>query len=178
MDMIKRPVAYSPDGLPSLAVLQLIGRVKDRDLLPQVNLYGYGGGCESKLHAALFGVKFPFNDSCPTKVSNDNFSVVQNAQNPAVDLSKKHVAISYHIMRETVAAGIIEPYWISGGFNMSDILTKQIPKPKFIVHCKYIFCQPDFHLLRHNRLSEACDDLMQPDFISCWFERRCSVHEG
>ena len=48
--------------------------------------------------------------TCPTKISNDNFSVVQNAQNPADDLSKKHVAISHHIVREAVATGIIEPY--------------------------------------------------------------------
>ena len=47
---------------------------------------------------------------------NDNYSVVQNSQNPAADLSKKHVAISFHVVREAVAAGIVEPYWISGDF--------------------------------------------------------------
>ena len=67
------------------------------------------------------GCNIPYDGSCPTKVFNDNFSVVQNSQNPAADLSKKHVAISFHVVREAVAAGIIEPYWISGGFNMSDI---------------------------------------------------------
>ena len=61
-------------------------------------------------------------------------------------------------MREAVAAGIIEPYWISGGFNKSDILTKQIPKPEFMGHYKHILWQPDFHLLHHNRLSEKCDE--------------------
>ena len=55
---------------------------------------------------------------------NENVSVVQNSQNPAVDLFKSYVAISYHVVREAVAAGIIGPYWISGGFNMSDILIK------------------------------------------------------
>ena len=71
--------------------------------------------------------------------------------------SKKHVAISYHVMREAVAAGIISPYWISGGFNMSDILTKKIPKPEFKGQCDHIFWQPDFHLLDHNRLDQASD---------------------
>ena len=103
------------------------------------------------------GCNVPHDRSCPTKVFNDNFSVVQNCQNPAADLSKKHVAISYHVVREAVAAGIIEPYWISGGYNMSDILTKQIPKPQFKGHCDHIFWKPDFHLLNHNHLDQASD---------------------
>ena len=101
------------------------------------------------------GCNIPTDGSCPTKVFNDNFSVVQNCQNPAADLSKKHVAISYHVVREAVAARIIEPYWIKGGYNMADIFTKQIPKPQFMEHCKHIFWQPNFHLHTHNRLSET-----------------------
>ena len=49
-----------------------------------------------------------------TKICNDNLSVVINAQNFAPDLSKKHVAISFHVVREAIAAGIIPPYWIKG----------------------------------------------------------------
>ena len=90
------------------------------------------------------GCNIPADRSCATKVFNDNFSVIQNCQNPAADLSKKHVDNSYHIVREAVAACIIEPYWIKGGNNMSDILTKQIPKPQFIEHCTYIFWTTHF----------------------------------
>ena len=104
------------------------------------------------------GCNIPFERSCHTKVFNDNFSVVQNDQNPAADLSKKYMAISFHVAREAVAPGIIEPYWISVEFNMSDILTKQIPKLEFMGLCKHIFWQPDFHLLHHNRISEECDE--------------------
>ena len=103
------------------------------------------------------GCNIPSDKSCPTNIFNDNFSVVQNSQNPAADLSKKHVAISYHVVREAVATCIIEPYWISGGFNISYILTKQIPKSEFMGHCDHIFWQPDFHLLDHNRLDQASD---------------------
>ena len=105
------------------------------------------------------GCNLPHNGSCPTKVFNDNLSVVQNAQNSAADLSKKHVAISYHVVRETVATGIIDPYRISGEFHISDILIKRIPKPEFMGHYKHIFWQPNFHLLHHNRLDEACDEI-------------------
>ena len=82
--------------------------------------------------------------------------MVQNSQNPAAGVSKKHVAISYHVVREDVAVGIIKTYWISGGFNI-DILNKQISKPEFKGHCDHIFCQPNFHLLRHNRLDQPSD---------------------
>ena len=80
------------------------------------------------------GFNIPADGSCPTKVFGDNLSVIQNSQNPAADLSKKYVAISFHIVREAIAAGIIEPYWLQGKWNLSDIMTKQIPKSKFIKH--------------------------------------------
>ena len=73
------------------------------------------------------GVNIPADGSCPTKIFGDNLSVIQSAANPGHDLNKKHVAISFHVVREAVAAGIIEPYWIKSENNMSDIMTKQIP---------------------------------------------------
>ena len=100
------------------------------------------------------GCNIPSDGSCPTKIFNDNLSVVLNAQNPAADLSKKHVAISFHVVREAVAAGIISPYWLKGKWNISDIMTKQIPITEFRTHCKFLFWQPDFHLLEHNRLDD------------------------
>ena len=72
------------------------------------------------------GDNIPVDMSCLTKVINDNFSVVQHSQNPTADLSKKHVAISYHIVRDAVTDGIIEPHWINGGYNIADILIEQI----------------------------------------------------
>ena len=55
------------------------------------------------------GCNVPEDGSCPTKLFIDNLSVVKNCQNPAADLSKKCVAISYHIVREAVADDIIAP---------------------------------------------------------------------
>ena len=49
-------------------------------------------------------------DRIPTKIFGDNFSVIQNVSNPNADLSKKHVSISYHTVREAIVAGVIEPY--------------------------------------------------------------------
>ena len=85
--------------------------------------------------------------------------MIQNSQNPAADLSKKHVAISYHTVREAIAAGIVEPYWIQGKWNLSDIMTKQLPKSEFLGHCDYLFWRPFFHIHENNRLDEDYDSL-------------------
>ena len=94
----------------------------------------------------------------PTRIFGDNFSVIQNAQNPAADLSKKHVAISFHVVREAIAAGIIEAYWLKGAWNLSDIMTKQIPTVPFRNHCDYIYWKPDFHIRTNNRLDAIASD--------------------
>ena len=103
------------------------------------------------------GMNVPSDGSCPTRIFSDSFSVIQNCQNPAADLSKKHVAISFHLVREAIAAGIVAPYWLKGEYNISDIMTKQIPRSPFMEHCKYIFWRPDFHIHNHNRLSSLIE---------------------
>ena len=90
----------------------------------------------------------------PTDIFGDNLSVIQNSQNPEADLSKKHVAISFHVTREAVAAGIIRPYWLQGAHNTPDIMTKQLSRDAHRQHCDYIFWRPDFHIREKNRLSE------------------------
>ena len=47
----------------------------------------------------------------PSYLFGDNFGVIQNASNPDSDLKKKHVAISYHFVREAIAAQILVPFW-------------------------------------------------------------------
>ena len=84
------------------------------------------------------GCNVPLDGKYPTKVFGDNLSVIQNSSSPEADLSKKHVAISFHAVREAVAAGIIEPYWLRGKWNMSDIMTKQIPTSEFRFLCKFL----------------------------------------
>ena len=98
------------------------------------------------------GCNVPTDGSCPTKIFGDNLSVIQSSCNPAADISKKHVAISFHTVREAIAARIVEPYWLQGRWNLSDIMTKQIPKPDFRQNCDYIFWRPNFHIRDNNRL--------------------------
>ena len=60
-------------------------------------------------------------------VYGDNLGVIQNATIKDSLLKKKHVAISYHKVREAVAAGIIVPIKIHSSDNFSDCLTKPLP---------------------------------------------------
>ena len=67
---------------------------------------------------------------------------MQNATTPNIDLKKNHVAISFHFVREAVAAGVLDPYWLKGEFNLSDIMTKQIPVVPFKTHVENMFWTP------------------------------------
>jgi hypothetical protein len=54
----------------------------------------------------------------------DNESVVKNSTVPHSQLKKRHVALSYHRVREAIAAGIIIFHHIKGENNPADILSK------------------------------------------------------
>ena len=54
----------------------------------------------------------------------DNLGVVQNATMKDSLLKKKHVAISYHKLREAAACGIVHPMKIDGKYNFVDVCTK------------------------------------------------------
>jgi hypothetical protein len=82
---------------------------------------------------------FGVNVDGATQVFGDNLSVITNAVDPEADLKKKHVALSFHVVREAVAAGIIEPYWVQGKYNISDIMTKQLCSQESKTHCDSIF---------------------------------------
>jgi hypothetical protein len=56
----------------------------------------------------------------------DNLGVIQNATIKDSLLKKKHVAISYHRVREAAAANIIHPMKIDSKDNYADVLTKSL----------------------------------------------------
>jgi hypothetical protein len=67
----------------------------------------------------------------PTIMFGDNMAVIQNTTLSDSILKKKHVACSYHKTRECVAAGIVHPIKIDTAFNISDMLTKSLPRLQF-----------------------------------------------
>ena len=66
------------------------------------------------------GVKVEFS----SVLFGDNLGVIQNATMKESLLKKKHVAISYHKVREAAACGIVHPMKIDGKYNFADVCTK------------------------------------------------------
>jgi hypothetical protein len=54
----------------------------------------------------------------------DNKSVVDSSTLPQSPLKKRHHALSYHRVREAIAAEFIGFYWVDGSKNPADVLSK------------------------------------------------------
>jgi hypothetical protein len=67
----------------------------------------------------------------PKNAFCDNQSVVTNSVTPQSTLSKKHNAIAYHKVRESVAAEAIRIKHEKGKNNLLDVLTKFLAKDAF-----------------------------------------------
>ena len=62
-------------------------------------------------------------------VFGDNESVVNSSSIPHYKIKKRHNALSFHRIREAIAAKIIRMYHIAGSQNPSDILSKHWDMP-------------------------------------------------
>jgi hypothetical protein len=60
----------------------------------------------------------------------DNQAVVMNSSIPNSSLNKRHNALSYHRVREMIAANILGYYWIDGKLNPADIVSKYWSYPQ------------------------------------------------
>ena len=80
----------------------------------------------------MFGI--PIDN--PTYVFCDNQSVITNSTTPGSKLKKKHVSISYHRVRESIASGIIKIAYIPSKDNLADVLTKMLGGPQLRHLCQ------------------------------------------
>ena len=62
----------------------------------------------------------------PTDLYGDNFGIIQSAEVPKGELKKKHIAISYHYVREAIAARIVNARWCRAYENFADVCTKAL----------------------------------------------------
>ncbi len=69
-----------------------------------------------------FGIEI----SEPTLILTDNMSVMQSSIAIGGYLKKKHVAVSYHMVREAIASGIVQLAYLPSAVNIADILTKPL----------------------------------------------------
>mmetsp|Transcript_26680 Transcript_26680/g.37819 ORF Transcript_26680/g.37819 Transcript_26680/m.37819 type:complete len:84 (+) Transcript_26680:51-302(+) len=77
----------------------------------------------------------PINGKCA--VFCDNGSVVTNIK-PESMLKKKHTAINFHQVQETIAAGTIKVSKEHRLTNLADILTKPLARPRLRELVQYI----------------------------------------
>ena len=62
--------------------------------------------------------------SGPSNILVDNQSIFLNSTIPGIPLNKKHVALSYHYVREHVANKVVKILRINSQDNYADPLTK------------------------------------------------------
>ena len=67
----------------------------------------------------------------PATLLGDNQAVVLSSTVPSSQIKKKHLSISYHQIRECIAAGICVFYHIPTEQNLADVLTKPLSKLVF-----------------------------------------------
>lgn len=80
----------------------------------------------------------------------DNMSVVLNTTLPSSMLKKKHNAISYHRVREAIAAGIVDFAHVPSDENIADICTKPLGTVLFHRLLKdYLFRRPKTVIMGH-----------------------------
>ena len=60
----------------------------------------------------------------PTALCEDNLEMIISSTNSNSELKKMHVAISYDRLRDSVAAGMVNPIKVYTTVNQSNILTE------------------------------------------------------
>jgi hypothetical protein len=80
----------------------------------------------------MFGI--PIDGPC--SVFCDNEAAVKSSTIPESTLKKKHNAIAYHKVRESVAMGVIRIGYIHSNINLADMLTKPLTRGKIHEFCE------------------------------------------
>ena len=100
-----------------------------------------------ELRYALRSLGVPING--PSYLFGDNQSVVTNTTLPSSTLKKKHNAIAYHKVRESIAAGLFGFCHISGNSNIADILTKPLGPIIHQRHARSLLFQNPYQVTDH-----------------------------
>jgi hypothetical protein len=72
--------------------------------------------------------------STPSNMLGNNAGVLISAASNEATLKKKHVALSYHCVRENVSSGTIKPHQVGSKDNIADLLTKPLERGCFMQH--------------------------------------------
>ena len=69
-------------------------------------------------------------------------AVIQSVSFPDADLKMKHIAISFHAVREAVVSGIVALHYVNTHHNFSDVLTKLLPSTPSMQLTHDVFWHP------------------------------------
>ena len=78
------------------------------------------------LHYILHDLKVP--QTTPTPLFCNNQAALHIAANPIFHEHMKHIEIDYHIVREKMQAGMINPSFVPSHSQLADVFTKALGK--------------------------------------------------
>ena len=88
------------------------------------------------LRALLRGFGYPQVGA--TEIWEDNASCIMMSENPTNRDRSRHVDVKVHFLRDLVRDGHVKLLKCAGTQNVSDALTKSLPRPTFEKHREYI----------------------------------------
>ena len=86
------------------------------------------------LRALLKG--FVYTQKDPTEIWEDNTSCIMVSETPTNRDRSKHVDVKVHFLRDLVCDGHMKLFKCAGPQNVSDTLTKSLPRPE----CEKLRC--------------------------------------
>ena len=94
----------------------------------------------------------------PAMMYGDNNAVVLNTTLPSSQLKKKHQAISYHRVREAIAARVLEFHHIPSWANYADVLTKPVSAFSFHSFVKPLLFRTCWKEINEPNFANDCKD--------------------
>lgn len=88
------------------------------------------------LRALLRG--FGYTQKGPTEIWEDNASCIMMSENPTNRDRSRHVDVKVHFLRDLVRDGHVKLLKCVGPQNVSDALTKSLPRPAFEKHREFM----------------------------------------
>jgi hypothetical protein len=88
------------------------------------------------LRALLRGFGYP--QVRATEIWEDNASCIMMSENPTNRDRSRHVDVKVHFLRDLVRDGHVKLLKCAGTQNVSDALTKSLPRPAFEKHREYM----------------------------------------
>ena len=110
----------------------------------------------------------------PSFMFGDNQSVVANTTLPSSSLKKKHNAIAYHKVRESIAAKLFHFVHVAGQANVADILTKPLGPKIHQRHVGPLLLQNPHQVSDHGEYQDpdrpTVDDGLTGDQSFPWYD--------